>query len=397
MLPVAAQRPPGKSKLRRLPVVAKRVLLIAVVAVVAAGLLLVSQRRSQPLKVSGLIEAEEIRLGSRVGGRVAKVYVDEGDVVQAGKVLVEFEPFDLLEREAEAQAKLAAQQAEYAKLVRGYRPEEIAQAEAHHEQLKAIYEKLIKGPRLQEKEAARAHLDVASAQLELAERSYQRAQKLYESHVLSREQMDETTQALKVARSTKIARQKELELLEEGTRPEDLQAAAAELKEAQMAWDLKQKGFRAEEIALGKASMEAADAALRAVQQQHKELKVVAPLEGVIESLDLQPGDLAAPGAPIMSMLDTSRLWARAYLPEKYPLQLGQKVLVSVDAFEGEFFDAEVTFISRQAEFTPSNVQTPEERSKQVFRIEATLREGLKRLRPGMSADVWLQSQGNRP
>lgn len=376
---------------------AKRALLIAVAAVVAAGLLLLSQRRSGPLKVSGFIEAEEIRLGSRVGGRVAKVYVEEGDSVQAGKVLLEFEPFDLLEREAEAQAKLAGQKAEYAKLVRGYRPEEIAQAEARHEKLRAVYEKLVKGPRLQEREAARAHLDVANAQLELAERSYQRAEKLYERNVLSREQMDETTQALKVARSTKIARQKELELVEEGTRPEDLQAAAAELKEAREAWDLRRKGFREEEIALAKASMEAAVAALQAVQQQRKELIVVAPLDGVIESLDLKPGDLAAPGAPIMSMLDASRLWVRAYLPEKYPLQLGQKVLVSVDAFEGEFFDAEVTLISRQAEFTPSNVQTPEERSKQVFRIEATLREGLKRLRAGMSADVWLQPQDGRP
>jgi multidrug resistance efflux pump len=377
--------------------VAKRVLLIALTAVVAAGLLLLSQHRREPLKVSGFIEAEEIRLGSRVGGRVAKVYADEGDLVKAGAVLVEFEPFDLLEREAEAQAKFAAQKAEYAKLARGYRPEEIAQSQARYEQLKAVQEKLIKGPRLQEKAAAKAHLDVASAQLELAQRSYERALKLFERNVLSREQMDETTQALKVARNTQIARQKELELLEEGTRPEDLQAAAAGLKEAQMAWELRRKGFREEEIALAEASMEAAEAAVKAIQQQRKELKILAPLDGVIESLDLEPGDLAAPGAPIMSLLDMSRLWVRAYLPEECPLQLGQRVLVSVDAFEGAFFDAEVTFISRQAEFTPSNVQTPEERSKQVFRIEATLREGRERLRPGMAADVWLQPQDGRP
>ena len=69
---------------------------------------------------------------------------------------------------------------------------------------------------------------------------------------------------------------------------------------------------------------------------------------------------------------------------------------VTLDASPGRF-EGEVTFIARQAEFTPSNVQTPEERSKQVFRVKVTLREGLDRLRPGMSADVWLQPRGANP
>jgi multidrug resistance efflux pump len=98
-----------------------------------------------------------------------------------------------------------------------------------------------------------------------------------------------------------------------------------------------------------------------------------------------------------MSMLDTGGLWVRAYLPENRHLELGQKVAVSVDAYPGESFGAEVTFISRQAEFTPSNVQTPEERSKQVFRIKVTLLEGLDRLRPGMAADVGLPPRGTDP
>ena len=124
---------------------------------------------------------------------------------------------------------------------------------------------------------------------------------------------------------------------------------------------------------------------------QQKELKITAALDGVIESLELEPGDLAAAGAPVMSMLDSGELWVRAYLPERLHLELGQKVSVTVDAFP-DAFDAEVTFISRQAEFTPSNVQTPEERSKQVFRLKVALRTGLDRLRPGMAGDVHFES-----
>jgi hypothetical protein len=89
-------------------------------------------------------------------------------------------------------------------------------------------------------------------------------------------------------------------------------------------------------------------------------------------------------------------LWVRAYLPERLQLKLGQTVPVTVDAFPDEL-TGEVTFVSREAEFTPSNVQTPEERSKQVFRIKVTLRDGLDQVRPGMSADVWLKPRGERP
>ena len=92
-----------------------------------------------------------------------------------------------------------------------------------------------------------------------------------------------------------------------------------------------------------------------------------------------------------LSVIDTSRLWVRAYVPEnRMALQVGQKLRVTIDSFGKESFTGTVTFVSRQAEFTPSNVQTPEERSKQVFRIKVELPAN-DRLRPGMSADVWLE------
>jgi len=368
----------------------KRAVLILILALVAGGLLVARRWHTEPPRVSGFIEADDIRLGSRVGGRVAQVHVEEGDRVEKGKILVELEPFDIDQREAEARANLAAKAAEHRKLVDGFRPEEKIQARQRYEQFKSQHERLKTGPRPQEIAAARAQEDVAEAQLELTKQTYARTMELAKRNAATQDEVDRATEELKVAGGMKIVRQKELELLLEGTRKEDIAAAEAQMSEAKAAWDLTEKGYRKEDVDLAKAAVEAAEAALNVVLEQKKELKITAPMAGVIESLDLQPGDLVAASAPVMSMLDTGRLWVRAYLPEDERLEIGQRVPVSVDAFPGEFFTGEVTFISRDAEFTPNNVQTPEERSKQVFRIKVTFVEGLDRLRAGMAADVWL-------
>jgi membrane fusion protein YbhG len=370
----------------------KRIAPILLGALVVAALLLASQYRSEPMKVSGFIEAHEVRLGSRVGGRVAQVHVEEGDTVEAGQVLVELEPFDLQAREAESRANLAASQSEYAKLTAGYRSEEIAQAKARVSQLTAEHQRLVQGPRQAEIDAARALVEVAQARLTLAERVHTRTQELVRTNSISAQELDRAVEQLEAARGLLLARNKELQLLEEGTRKEDIEAARAKLNEATAALDMLFAGYREEEVAQAKAKVDAAKAALTVIQTQIQELTIVAPMDGFVESLELQPGDLTAPGGPVMSMMEKEELWVRAYLPEKLHLEIGQTVPVTVDAFADEF-TGEVTFISRQAEFTPSNVQTPEERSKQVFRIKVTIRDGRDRLRPGMSADVWLKAR----
>jgi HlyD family secretion protein len=100
----------------------------------------------------------------------------------------------------------------------------------------------------------------------------------------------------------------------------------------------------------------------------------------------------------VLSVMDDRQLWIRAYVPQnQVGLQVGQQLRVMVDSFPQEQFVGEVTFISRQAEFTPGNVQTPEERSKQVFRIKVALQDEKARLRPGMTADVWLNPLSESP
>src|SRR5262245_5601512 len=122
-----------------------RLIVFAAIVVVLISALVWSRQRAIPLVVSGFIEADEIRLGSRVGGRVLTVHVDEGDAVSKGQTLVELDPFDLKEREAAQAAARDRARVEYEKLSQGYRVEEVAQAEARVKQLTATYDKAKNG------------------------------------------------------------------------------------------------------------------------------------------------------------------------------------------------------------------------------------------------------------
>lgn len=366
---------------------------VAVLALVIAGFLVYRQFQESPPKVSGFIEADEIRVGSRVGGRVKRVAVEEGAAVRKGDLLVELDPYDLLQKRAEAAAVLAQRRQTLAKLKAGFRSEEIEQAKARHEQLEANLKKLRAGPRKQELAAARAQVALAGSNLELAEQHYKRIQNSAKKGAATQDELDAAIRGLKVARAERRVREENLSLLEAGTRKEDIEQAEAAVREAYTAWRLKSNGYRVEEVAEASAAVDAAQATLNALDQQIGELKIVAPTDAVVEAVELQPGDLVPANAPALSLIDMQHLWVRAYVPEdRLDLQIGEKVDVTVDSYPGETFTGTVTFIARQGEFTPRNVQTPDERSKQVFRFKVALSDS--RLRPGMAADVWLKKRG---
>lgn len=370
-----------------------RVLAFVVLAAAAVAALLWNQGHAPPPKVSGFVEADEIRLGSRVGGRVKAVRVAEGKSVKAGDVLVELEAYDLAERRAAAGADAAARHAEHARLVAGPRPEERTQAEERMHQATARLDRLVAGPRAQEIEAARAQVQLAEAHAELQRKSLERTKGLA-GHAESEEELDRAKAAVTEAEAAVRVQMLELAVLEEGSRKEDIAAARAQVAEATAAHELLVKGYRAEEIEAAKAAADAADAAIAAIDRQVEELSIRAPSDGVVDAVELRPGDLVAPNAPVLTIVDGARLWVRAYVPEnRLDVQIGQQLEVSVDSFPGRRFKAHVTFVARDAEFTPGNVQTPDERSKQVFRAKVEFDEGRDVLRPGMSADVWLPAR----
>lgn len=372
----------------------KRIALVFVAAGLLLAGLLWSQRASQLMKVSGFVESDEIRIGSRVGGRVARILVEEGDVVRQGQALVELEPFQLFEQQAQARAQLAEAQGESLRLTTGFRPEEIAQALAREAQLTAAREQL--GNREEDIAAARANLDLAQSQLELAQLKYDRTEKLFGRNSASQNDMDQATTELRVARATVNVRQEELAKLER-TRPLELKEAEARQEEAHQETLLRQRGYREEDRNKAEAAVAASRAALAAIDRQIEELTIRAPADGSIEAVDLRPGDLVGAGTPAISMIESGRLWVRAYVPENHlDVAIGRELTVTVDSFPDRRFKGRVSYVSRRAEFTPNNIQTAEDRSKQVFRIKVLLEEGRDLLRPGMSGDVWLGERGSR-
>ena len=374
---------------------ATRLIPIAVLVIGLGAAIYYSQMRPVPNRVSGFLEADEIRLGSRVGGRVAKVHAEEGQQVQAGDQLIELEPFDLFEREKGAAWTLAKHESEYQRLSKGLRPEEVAQARARYDQLLAKLDQLEAGARKQEIVAASARVVAAEAERKLAQQLYERHATLIQSNAIPQDELDRTRQALDSAVAMLSVRENELELLKIGAREEEKRAAQAAAEEAKQAWQMAASGFRQEEINSAKAARDAAQAGLDAIRRQMEELVIRSPLDGIVDSLDLLPGDIVAASAPVAAIIDHRRLWVRAYVPQnRVALSTGQTVRVTVDSFPNQEFFGTVTFIAHHAEFTPSNIQTPEEREKQVFRIKVSLRDRVEGLRPGMSADVWLDTVG---
>lgn len=352
--------------------------------------------RSQANFVSGVIETDEIRLGSRVGGRVSAVLIKEGDSVLAGTPLVQFEPYDLEQRAQQAAAELAEREAALKKMQQGMRPEEIAQAQSRYEQAKSELSLKKEGPRAEEIAAAEDRVNAANSELQLAEREFERIAGLFQTDAISKSEFDQADEKLKVARANANVRNNELRILQAGSRQQEIQIAEAHAEDLRLAWELAKQGFRSEEIEQATAARNAAAAALQVIRRQQQELTLTAPSDGVIDAIDLQPGDLVAPNAPVITMLSQGDLWVRAYVPQRFlQLQIGQRLRVTVDSFPNEKFFGIVTFISNQAEFTPSNVQTPDDRAKQVYRIRVSLR-GISKVRSGMTANVWLdRTSGN--
>ena len=370
----------------------KRWLLVPLVALALLVALYLHPWRREPFHVSGFLEADEIRVGSRVGGRVAAVKVEEGDRVTAGQTLVELEPHDLLERKGELAARVQGERAELLRLETGSRPEEIEEARAQVARWTARLERARSGPRPQEIEAGRARVEAARAALELADLEEERTRQLVSEQIRAEQELDRIRALQRSAQAEMRESEEELALLEEGTRQEEIAETAAELAGAQAQLALLEHGARSEDVDAARARVAAAEAALAALERSLAELQVRAPLDAWVEALDLEPGDLVAPDAPVLSLQDPAQLWVRAYVPQgRLSVTLGDRVWATVDAFADRRFAARVTFIAREAEFTPSNVQTPEERSQQVFRIRATLEEGLDVLRPGISADLWFE------
>lgn len=360
----------------------KRILLIFAAAAVLAATALYAGwfHRDTALEGSGTVEARNIRVGSKIGGRIEKVLVREGDSVQPGQILITFD-------DQELHAALQESQANAEKAQRGYRPEEIAEARAAAAQARADYELKRNGYRQEDIEGARADLDRAKADEIRTHLDFDRYDALAKKDLVSKQQHDTAEANWKVALAQVDSVQHKLDELQRGYRPEEIASAEARYRQTQATLEKLERGNRREDVDLAKAAY-AYD------QARFRERQVTAPSAAIVEVLDVRPGDIIAPNTPVATLLEKDQIYVRIYIPETQygRVRLGQNAEVRVDSFPSQVFEGVVEQINQQAEFLPRNVQTREERVHQVFGIKIRISDPAGHVRAGMAADVKLKA-----
>jgi HlyD family secretion protein len=371
------------------------VLVVVLAAVVLVAVLLYRwiAARHAPLVYSGTVETREIEIGSKIGGRVTAVAVEEGQLVAAGTPLVSFEADELKAQRAQAAATVEQGAADLNRLNTGNRPEEIAQADAALHERAAELQEAKNGPRMEDLRQAQADYSAAKADAVNAAATYARMQLLVEKDVISKQQFDSyTAQRDSTAQRAESARQKLAEL-QAGTRVEEIQAAQERYQQALAADTLSHQGFRRQDIASGQGRLTAAQAQVAALDAQLREANLAAPADGVIETVSVRPGDLVPPNQIVVTMLESSQLWVKVYVPETdlSRLKVGQSADVEIDAVQQRHFIGHIQEIASEAEFLPRNVQTHDDREHEVFGVKVQVEKPGGVLKSGMSATVQLR------
>lgn len=303
------------------------------------------------IRISGYVEATEVRVAPEVGGRLLDLKVDEGDRVNAGDVIAQLDTADVALALQRAAAERMAADAQLRLLLAGARAEDIRQAEA-------------------QLAAAEAELAASKQELASAERDLARFESLLTSNSGAEKPRDDAATRRNVARDRVKA-------------GEQRARAAAETVARLKA------GARREEIDAARARLAGADAQVATLEKARRDATVVTPASGMVTQKLADEGELLAPRTPIVVVADLDEVWANVYVDEPLVprVTLGQAATVFTDA-GGPGIEGKVTFISPKAEFTPRNVQTAEERSKLVFRVKVTVNNEKGVLKQGMPVEA---------
>jgi len=410
--------------------------LLVVAAGIWAGIVYLRNDRANPdvLTASGTIEASQVSAASKIPGRILRLHAAEGDTVRAGTPLVTIEGRELLAQIDQARAAVDAARARLAQaqsalaLQQRLLEAQIAQAEAGVDAARTRLEQAEETRDLTARqvaegvsqaeaalETARANSEAAKVNRDKAARDLARLQALYRDGAISAQQVDAARAAhdaaraqyeasLKVVRQAEVARQlARVNLKQVEIRERDVTAAEAQVRQAEAALRTARAGEetlaqRRADVAAAAAQVAQAEAGVRLLLTQQKNLIVTSPIDGVVIAKHASPGEIVAAGAPILTVADLDAVWVRLFIPLPHlgKVGLGQTVEVQTDAFPGRTFTGTVTEIAQQAEFTPKNVQTQEERVKLVFAVKVTIPNPGHLLKPGMPADAVIRTAANR-
>lgn len=363
--------------------------------VLAAGLfgyrgLINDQAAPRSLHVTGTIEATQVEVTAKYSGRITALPVQEGSAVLKGQLLVTLDDAELQADVARLDAALRTARAQLQDLLAGARKEEIEEAKAAVARARAQLEDLRAGSRPQELEQARSSLRAATATREWADADLKRAEELLAKGLIAQADRDRARQAYAVALGQEQSAREQLRLLEAGPREKQVEAAQAQLKAALDHLELLQAGPRPQQVEVARAQVREAEAALNQAEARWREMRIVAPISGVVLRKNLEVGETATPGVSILTLIDPKDLWLRAYVPETEAgrIKVGQTARISIDAFPDRRFSSRLSEIASAAEFTPKNVQTQKERVNLVFRVKISVQNPESVLKPGLPADA---------
>ncbi len=324
------------------------VVVIAVVVVAAGGAAWWWRGQSGPqngtLTLYGNVDLRQVDLAFMDSGRIAAVLVEEGDRVKKGEVVARLDPSRLTPQVAQAEAVVAAQTAAVDKLKSGSRPQEIT--------------------------GAQANVDAARADAVNAGLTYNRLKMLSNTpgggSTVTQSQLDAAKAAAEAATARQTAAEQTLSLAIAGPRSEDVAQAEAQLKANQ--------------------------AQLALLKQQLHDADLIAPLDAVVRSRLMEPGDIASPQRPVFSLAIVSPKWVRAYVsePDLARVKPGMAATVTVDGLPGSELSGHVGFISPVAEFTPRSIETETLRTSLVYEVRVLVDDRDDVLRLGMPATVRL-------
>ncbi|MDY4919663.1 MAG: efflux RND transporter periplasmic adaptor subunit [Phascolarctobacterium sp.] len=311
---------------------------LAALLIAAGGWYYKVSHEDNEFKLYGNIDIRQVSLAFNASERIAKMHVEEGAKVTKGQVLAELETTPLKLNIAKLEAQVAMQQALVEKLENGNRPEEIAQADA----------------------AVRA----AEAEFNDAQIDKQRLQSLYLENAIAKKSLDSAAARL--------------------------ETAAANLRSAQEGQNLAHIGARSEDIAAQKAQLRAYEEELKVQKYNLSQTTLVAPVDGVIRSRLLEPGDMASANKAVYLLSANEKKWARVYVPEKRLglLKEGMAAEVYSDSFPDKPLQGSVGYISDTAEFTPKSVQTEELRTALLYEVRVNINDENNVLRMGMPVTV---------
>jgi len=317
---------------------------IVIAAVVTFFVVVSRGRQTEGIFASGTVEATEADLGFQVAGRIESIAVQEGDRVERGAELALLDRTELAARRSAAQAQVAGARALLTELERGFRTEEVAQG--------------------------RAALRAAEQNLANTRSDFERTQRLFDGGAVSQQVLDRQQTALELAQSEYDRAAEQLRILESGPRQERIAAQQAALAQAE-------------------AGLNQIDAAL--------DYAIIrAPFAGVIAVRHREPGEAVPAGAPVLTLRNLDDRWVRIYVREDEVgrISLGRDATITADSYADRTYTGRVLFISNEAEFTPRNVQTTEERVKLVYRVKVQITgDESFDLKPGLAADVRIATE----